>query len=270
MMFIFRVQMSLSKLGTLRRACPQLFHPHYFRLGQSSRLLTVSSSRLQSQTEPPKIHHPAPDSTSASEPRSFRDQVKDNIMTIPNGLCVARIALTPLIGYLVVQSHFMSACILFTIAGATDLLDGQIARRYESQRSLLGSILDPVADKLLVSTLFVTLTCVDLIPLYLTSIVLLRDVCLVAGGFIRRYQILDPPVTFKRFFDPSVSAVRVEPTLISKINTALQLSLVTFSLASPVFDFIGHPALTTLGAITCATTVYSGLQYIGGGAMKRI
>lgn len=86
-----------------------------------------------------------------------------------------------MIGYLVVHSQFFPACVLFTIAGITDLvslifincyiktpiflqLDGLIARNFESQKSLLGSVLDPVADKLLVSTLFVTLSCVDLIP----------------------------------------------------------------------------------------------------------
>uniref|UniRef100_A0A914PA07 cardiolipin synthase (CMP-forming) n=1 Tax=Panagrolaimus davidi TaxID=227884 RepID=A0A914PA07_9BILA len=201
---------------------------------------------------------------------AFSERVKDNIMTIPNGLCILRISLTPVIGYLVVQNQFMAACGLFAFAGMTDLLDGFIARRFESQRSLLGTMLDPVADKLLVSTLFITLTCVNLIPLALTSIVLLRDILLVGGGFYRRYQILEPPFTIKRFFDPSVSSVRVVPTLTSKINTALQLSLVTFSLASPVFGFVGHPALTTLGIVTAGTTIVSGLQYIGGNAMIKV
>jgi cardiolipin synthase len=201
---------------------------------------------------------------------AFTEQIKDNIMTIPNGLCILRIALTPVVGYWVVQNHFFAACALFTFAGITDLLDGFIARRYESQRSLLGTMLDPVADKLLVSTLFVTLTYVNLIPIALTSLIILRDVLLVGGGFYRRYQILEPPLTFKRFFDPSVSSVRVVPTLTSKINTALQLSLVTFSLASPVFGFVGHPALTTLGFVTAGTTIISGLQYIGGNAMIKV
>uniref|UniRef100_A0AC34GFD5 Cardiolipin synthase n=1 Tax=Panagrolaimus sp. ES5 TaxID=591445 RepID=A0AC34GFD5_9BILA len=187
---------------------------------------------------------------------AFSERVKDNIMTIPNGLCILRIGLTPIIGYLVVQNQFMPACALFAFAGMTDLLDGFIARRYESQRSLLGTMLDPVADKLLVSTLFITLTCVNLIPLALTSVVLLRDILLVGGGFYRRYQILEPPFTFKRFFDPSVSSVRVVPTLTSKINTALQLSLVTFSLASPVFNFVGHPALIVLGFAILFTYIY--------------
>jgi len=160
--------------------------------------------------------------------------------------------------------------VLFTIAGITDLLDGLIARNFESQKSLLGSVLDPVADKLLVSTLFVTLSCVDLIPVVLTGVVLLRDVLLIVGGFVRRYQILEPPVTFKRFFDPSVSSIQVFPTLTSKVNTALQLSLVSFSLASPVFGFVHHPLLSVLGMVTFGTTVVSGLQYVGGKAMMRV
>uniref|UniRef100_A0AC34QYR8 Cardiolipin synthase n=1 Tax=Panagrolaimus sp. JU765 TaxID=591449 RepID=A0AC34QYR8_9BILA len=164
----------------------------------------------------------------------------------------------------------MSSCVLFTIAGITDLLDGYIARRYDSQRSLLGSVLDPIADKFLVSTLFITLTYVDLIPVLLTAVVLLRDILLIIGGFIRRYQMLEPPFTLKRYFDPSISSVQVFPTLTSKVNTALQLSLVTFSLASPVFDYVNHPLLSILGIVTFGTTIVSGLQYIGGGAIKPV
>lgn len=128
----------------------------------------------------------------------FRDKladVKDNIYTVPNVLCVARlvmfmvwntvlgpdaqlmlplfnmlnvhvsrIALTPVIGYAVVQECHAVAGALFLLASFTDLLDGQIARRFPGQRSLLGTMLDPVADKLLISTLFVTLAYVHLIP----------------------------------------------------------------------------------------------------------
>jgi cardiolipin synthase len=143
--------------------------------------------------------------------------VKDNAYTIPNGLCILRIAMTPVIGTLVVYAHYPLACGLFAFAGFTDLLDGYIARHWPSQRSLLGSMLDPVADKLLVTSLFITLTYVHLIPVALTAVVILRDVCLVAGGFIRRYQLLDPPVTLKRYFDPSVSSVQITPTFFSKV-----------------------------------------------------
>ncbi|CEF62069.1 Cardiolipin synthase [Strongyloides ratti] len=195
---------------------------------------------------------------------------KDRIYTIPNLLCGIRILSTPLIGYLVIYEAYQPACILFILAGVTDFLDGFIARHWPSQRSLFGSIIDPVADKFLVSVLFVTLTYSQLIPWQLTTLVLSRDISLIIGGFIKRYQILQKPVTFKRFFDPSVDPVKMLPTFISKINTTLQLSLVAFSLAAPIFDFTNHPALTALCWITAYTTVHSGLQYIGGKAMKKV
>uniref|UniRef100_A0A1I7YUJ3 cardiolipin synthase (CMP-forming) n=1 Tax=Steinernema glaseri TaxID=37863 RepID=A0A1I7YUJ3_9BILA len=194
----------------------------------------------------------------------------DKIVTIPNGLCVMRIALTPVIGVLVVNSSYIPACFLFTIAGISDMLDGYIARNVPGQKSSFGSILDPVADKLLVSTLFVTLTYVHLIPLALTSLVILRDVSLIAGGFYIRHKTMARPITLRRFFDPTVSTMQVTPTLMSKINTLLQISVVALSLASPVFDFVDHIGMTMLCATTGITTVYSGLQYIGGHAMKKI
>ncbi|CAI2349062.1 unnamed protein product [Caenorhabditis sp. 36 PRJEB53466] len=194
------------------------------------------------------------------------------VATIPNAICAARIAATPLIGYLVVQHHFTPAFALFTVAGATDLLDGWIARNVPGQKSLLGSVLDPVADKLLISTMFVTMTHAGLIPLPLTSIVILRDVCLITGGFYKRYQSMDPPYSLNRFFNPQVSSMQVVPTMMSKINTVLQLSLVALSLASPVFEFSAgaQDAVFGLGCATAFTTVYSGLQYASGKAIKKI
>ncbi|PAV81701.1 hypothetical protein WR25_04731 [Diploscapter pachys] len=178
--------------------------------------------------------------------RSFSDQPKLDfekekglfkIATIPNALCVARIAATPVIGYLIVVESFGTAFSLFLAAGVTDLLDGYIARNVPGQHSLLGSVLDPIADKLLISTMFVTMTYAALIPIYLTSIVLLRDVCLIVGGFYKRYKMMQPPYSLDRFFNPQVSSMQIVPTLVSKVNTVLQITLVAASLASPIFEF---------------------------------
>ncbi|VDM49230.1 unnamed protein product [Toxocara canis] len=208
-----------------------------------------------------------------------KKQFRAKIITIPNALSMIRIGLSPIIGCLVVEECFVAAVSLFTVAGITDLtecsidtlqLDGYIARHVEGQSSLLGSVLDPIADKLLVSTLFITLTYVNLIPLLLTVTVLVRDICLVTGGFVKRYRMLMPPITLRRFFDPSVSPIKVAPTFVSKVNTALQLSLVACSLASPVFNFAGHPSLTALCFATGATTIFSGLQYALMDRMQRV
>lgn len=74
-------------------------------------------------------------------------------------------------------------------------MDGWIARTWESQSSKMGSFLDPMADKILIGTLFLTLTYADLIPIALTGIIVARDVALVAAGFVIRYRSLPPPVS---------------------------------------------------------------------------
>lgn len=76
-------------------------------------------------------------------------------------------------------------------------MDGWIARTWESQSSKMGSFLDPMADKVLIATLFLSLTYAGLIPVPLTSIIIGRDVLLVVAGFVIRYQSLPPPVSFR-------------------------------------------------------------------------
>lgn len=73
-------------------------------------------------------------------------------------------------------------------------MDGWIARTWESQSSKMGSFLDPMADKVLIATLFLTLTYADLIPIFLTGMIIARDAILVIAGFVIRYRSLPPPV----------------------------------------------------------------------------
>ncbi|KAL8601551.1 hypothetical protein ACOMHN_003817 [Nucella lapillus] len=188
--------------------------------------------------------------------------VKENIKTIPNLLTTLRMASAPLLGCMVVTESFGLALGLFTIAGISDLLDGYIARNFANQKSALGSALDPLADKLLVTVLTITLTSVGLIPIPLTGLIVFRDAALIAGGFYIRYRSLPPPITMSRYFDISHATVSVAPTFISKVNTGLQLSLVACSLAAPVFGFVDHYALQMLWWTTGATTFLSGADYL--------
>merc|ERR1719516_866237 len=89
---------------------------------------------------------------------------KDRIVTVPNLLCVSRIAATPLICSSIIEGDFFLSTLLFMYAGATDFLDGWIARRYPSQASSLGSFLDPLSDKILVCSTFFALTYASIIP----------------------------------------------------------------------------------------------------------
>ncbi|CAL1271667.1 unnamed protein product [Larinioides sclopetarius] len=187
---------------------------------------------------------------------------KENILTIPNALCVIRIAATPVIGYLVLSELYTFSLGLVIFAGFTDVVDGFIARNFQNQQSMIGSFLDPAADKLLIATLFVTLTMNGLIPIPLTSLILFRDACLFGAGFWIRYVSLPPPKTLSRYFDMSLITAKLSPTGISKINTMIQLTLVSASLAAPVFNYVDHMYLHILWYVTATTTVLSAASYM--------
>nr|XP_040034377.1 LOW QUALITY PROTEIN: cardiolipin synthase (CMP-forming) [Gasterosteus aculeatus aculeatus] len=188
-------------------------------------------------------------------------ELYENPWTIPNFLCVSRIVLAPFLGHLVIQQHFHLSLALFTLAGATDLLDGYIARTWTTQKSALGSALDPVSDKILISILYVSLTYAELIPAPLTALVISRDVGLIAAVFWVRYKTVPPPVTLSRFFNPCYTTAQLKPTLFSKVNTAIQLLLVASSLAAPVFQYTDSVLLQCLWYITAVTTAASGYSY---------
>lgn len=187
---------------------------------------------------------------------------RENIWTVPNVLCVTRIVFSPYLGYLIVQSDFNLALGLLVVAGVTDVLDGWIARTWRSQSSKLGSFLDPMADKVLIATLFLSLTYVDLIPVALTSLIVARDVALVGAGSYIRYKSLPHPRTFQRYFDATHATAQLAPTGISKFNTLVQLALVACTLGAPVFHYVDHAALHGLWYLTAGTTVASAMSYI--------
>lgn len=188
-------------------------------------------------------------------------ELYENPWTIPNYLCMARIVLSPVLGYLIMEQYFHVSLGLFVLAGATDLLDGYIARNWPNQKSALGSALDPLADKILISVLYVSLTYAQLIPAPLTALIISRDVALIAAVFYVRYKTVPPPVTLSKFFNPCYTTARLKPTLISKINTAVQLFLVAASLAAPVFHYTDSVLLQSLWYITALTTAASGYSY---------
>ncbi|XP_030298806.1 cardiolipin synthase (CMP-forming) isoform X2 [Sparus aurata] len=188
-------------------------------------------------------------------------ELYENPWTIPNFLCVCRIVLAPFLGHLIIEQHFHLSLALFILAGATDLLDGYIARTWPTQKSALGSALDPLADKILISFLYVSLTYAELIPAPLTALVIFRDIGLIAAVFWVRYKTVPPPVTLSKFFNPCYTTAQLKPTLFSKVNTAIQLFLVASSLAAPVFQYTDHVLLQCLWYVTAVTTAASGYSY---------
>lgn len=189
--------------------------------------------------------------------------IRENIFTLPNALSTVRIAMTPALGYLVVTHEYLISLIAFTIAGITDVLDGWIARKYPGQRSALGSFLDPMADKLLVATLFVTLAHVKLVPLPLTVLIVSRDALLIIAALFIRYKTLPEPRKLSKFFDISLATAEMKPSYFSKFNTFSQLSLIFMSLSSPLAPaIITSDILTYLQIITTFTTLISGIDYL--------
>ncbi|KAJ7781956.1 CDP-alcohol phosphatidyltransferase-domain-containing protein [Mycena maculata] len=194
-------------------------------------------------------------------PGSPKPVLKENIYTLPNLLTVSRIIACPILGWSILEGQFHLATSLLVYAGLTDLADGYLARRFKTQ-TVLGTILDPAADKMLVTTLAVTLTMKGLLPLPLTVIILGRDALLSLSAFYIRYTSLAPPKTFARYWDFSLPSAEVRPTEISKVNTALQLLLMGASTVGPLVPFDTTLGLQGLQLIVGVTTVWSGLSYI--------
>ncbi|MGB5629664.1 MAG: CDP-alcohol phosphatidyltransferase family protein [Woeseiaceae bacterium] len=165
---------------------------------------------------------------------------------LPNAISLLRIALVAPILILILDGQYGWALLLFCVAGFSDGLDGYLAMRFD-WRTRLGGLLDPAADKLLVTGLFVTLAWIGLIPVWLAAIVILRDVVIVAGAIAYNF-IVEP--------------VPGEPSRISKLNTALQMLFVVFVLSHAGFNWPDKITLTVLGASILVTVVISGVDYV--------
>ncbi|XP_027048353.1 cardiolipin synthase (CMP-forming)-like [Pocillopora damicornis] len=189
-------------------------------------------------------------------------EMKEDIYTVPNLLSTFRIVITPVLGYLIVTEDFVSSLIFFGVAGVTDMLDGFIARNFKNQKSVLGTVLDPFADKILMSVLTISLTVVSLLPVTLTALILSRDALLIGYAFYLRYKSLPSPKTISRYFDFNLPTVELRPNFLGKANTVLQLALVGCSLTAPVFGFVDHPHLQYLWYTVACSTVMSSFSYL--------
>lgn len=171
-------------------------------------------------------------------------------MTIPNLLSICRMALIPLFIIAVIEGQPERALWLFAIAGVTDALDGFIARFFH-QQSALGRYLDPAADKLLLVSAYVLLTIPGLrpgvlIPTWVTVLVIARDVLIVVLALVLHI---------------AVGITKFQPTLLSKINTVLQIVTVALVLLSAIrseVDLVTTVAIYLVAVFTLA----SGLDYI--------
>lgn len=169
-------------------------------------------------------------------------------MNIPNFLSLFRIILVPVIVVYLIDGSFHIALAFFTLAGITDAMDGFLARVL-NQKTLLGAYLDPIADKALLTSCFITLSILQIIPSWLTAIIVTRDFIILFGIFI--------------LFMVSGS-LEIRPAFVSKITTALQLLTVFFALIYKTWvGGEGLPPLIHLQYwLTAIFTIISGAQYI--------
>ncbi len=165
---------------------------------------------------------------------------------IPNLICVVRILLVIPIVVLLLRDEFATVLVLFALAGASDGLDGFLARRFD-WRSRLGAILDPLADKLLMFCTYATLGWMGLLPLWLVVIVLARDVMIISGA-----------LAYHRL----CGEIEMEPTRISKANTLFQILLVLLVMVMPLGLALPVWGMTTLIAVVAATSLLSGGNYV--------
>jgi cardiolipin synthase (CMP-forming) len=174
------------------------------------------------------------------------------LLTVPNVITFARLCAVPLAVWLVLQQRIAEAFYLFVAAGLSDAVDGWLARR--GAASALGALLDPVADKALLVTMYVTLAAVSALPSWLAILVVFRD-ALIVGGVVC-LAVLGQPV-------------RIRPLLISKLNTALQIVLIAVTLFLGGFKLAAPMLITVLVWAVAASTLASGGAYVWKAARPR-
>lgn len=175
---------------------------------------------------------------------------------LPNALTALRMLLVVPLVWLIHAGRYDAAVVVALIAGITDALDGWLAKHFAWQ-SWIGGIIDPIADKLMLIGCFVSLGLVGAHPQWLTWLVVGRDVLIVAGALA---------------YHTFIGRISGEPSLLSKINTCVQIVYVVMQLVNLSTWIEFSPALISFGIyLTAVMAIASGLQYVviwSGKAMR--
>lgn len=181
-------------------------------------------------------------------PASGRSAEEPPALNVPNLISMGRVLLVPVVFWLLLTGRCQSAFFLFVLAGLSDAVDGWIAKRY-NLRTELGAYLDPLADKLLIVSIFIAMGWLRELPLWLVIAVVMRDLLIITGVMLA--WLLDHPV-------------RIRPLVVSKANTLSQLVLASCVLAEAGFKLglggikdmlvvlTGVLTIASLGAYTIA------------------
>ena len=167
-------------------------------------------------------------------------------LNLPNLITFARLLCVPFAIWLIAEERYGAAFWVFVAAGVSDALDGYIAKNFD-RRTRLGALLDPIADKALLTGVYLCLGITGILPSWLVFLVLLRD-ALIVGGFLLIHRTAAPS--------------QVEPLFVSKINTGVQIALVGFVLARQGLGIDGGVLTAMLIAAAAVTTIWSGMSYL--------
>ncbi|GAB2298845.1 hypothetical protein Dimus_032923 [Dionaea muscipula] len=187
----------------------------------------------------------------------------ESFLNLPNFISLSRLISGPVLGWMIINEWYLPAFVGLAVSGATDWLDGFLARRM-GINSVVGSYLDPLADKVLIGCVALAMVENNLLHPGLVGLVVLRDMVLVGGAVYKRASSLC--WEWKNWSDflnlDGTNPERVEPLFISKVNTVLQLALVAGALLQPEFgtpDTLRY--MTYLSWLVASTTVGSTVAY---------
>ena len=167
-------------------------------------------------------------------------------MNIANFISIGRLLSSPVVVWLIIKHEYQLAFWVFVIAGLSDAVDGFIAKRFDMETEF-GKYLDPIADKVLLVSVYVALGLGELLPTWLVIMVVFRDVIIVGGAIL--YHTVTQSLT-------------ITPLIISKINTVAQVILAGWVLCAHAFGFSEHWSIEALIYSVGATTLLSGGAYV--------
>ncbi|XP_042497384.1 CDP-diacylglycerol--glycerol-3-phosphate 3-phosphatidyltransferase 1, chloroplastic [Macadamia integrifolia] len=197
----------------------------------------------------------------------------ENFVNLPNLISLSRLVSGPLLGWLIINEWYLCAFVGLAVSGATDWLDGYVARKM-GINSVVGSYLDPLADKVLIGCVALAMVKMDLLHPALVGLVVFRDVGLISGAVYKRASNLGWEWrSWSDFINlDGTHREKVEPLLVSKVNTVFQLALVAAALLQPEF---GTEATQShieylswlVASTTVASTVAYGVQHMRTGSV---
>ncbi len=167
-------------------------------------------------------------------------------MNIPNLITLCRLAAVPLVIWLILDDDMMIAFWVFFAAALSDAADGIIAKHFDME-TVLGAFLDPIADKALLVCVYLTLGNEGFLPTWLVILVVFRDLLIVGGALL---------------FQTVTQSLTMQPLMISKVNTFVQLVLVIGVLWTRAYGIGDGIVLDLMGYIVAVTTFWSGTLYV--------